>query len=167
MAGKDVLSAKTPESFKDHYYPLLMEQYKLYVNMADKVSGRRDNINKLFLGIMTILLGGVGVSLNSGKATPFPLVVSVMGMLFCYIWHQIINSYRQLNSGKYRIVHQIEDKLPVKPYDAEWEALGKGKDPELYVPISHVEERIPILFGVAYAVIAVISIILLVLSVRV
>jgi hypothetical protein len=33
----------------------------------------------------------------------------------------------------------IEQLLPLAPYDAEWEAVGRGKDKKLYLPFTHVE----------------------------
>ncbi len=32
-----------------------------------------------------------------------------------------------MNSGKFKVVHELETYLPVCPYDAEWTVLGQGK----------------------------------------
>ena len=78
------------------------------------------------------------------------LVTFVALMLLCYVWWSVVNSYRQLNSGKYMIVLALEQMLPVAPYDADWIALGEGKDRKLYLPLTHVEKWVPFCFGVIY-----------------
>ena len=43
--------------------------------------------------------------------------------------------------------------MPASPYyRAEWLALGEGKDPKLYWPLSHIEKWIPILFALLYII---------------
>ena len=37
----------------------------------------------------------------------------------------------------------MEQHLPLAPYDAEWEAVGRGEDSKLYKPFTHVEMVIP------------------------
>mgnify|MGYP001756840187 FL=1 len=65
-----------------------------------------------------------------------------------------MKSYRQLNSGKFKVVHEIEDMLPLAPYAAEWVALGEGKDENLYLPLTHVENWVPVTFGLLYLLLA-------------
>ena len=55
-------------------------------------------------------------------------------------------SYKNLNTAKFLVIHKIEKRLPISPYDAEWEAMGRGKNPELYRPISHIELGVPYVF---------------------
>ena len=74
-----------------------------------------------------------------------------MLVLQCLVWFWIIRSYRQLNAGKWAVVGAFERRLPTSPWwSAEWTALGKGEDPSRYWPLSHVEQWVPFLFGVAY-----------------
>lgn len=140
--------------FGQEYYPLLIEQYKLYVEMADKISERRDKTNNLFLALMTLLFGIVGVCLAQ-NALALIYLVSGVGVAFCIVWAIIIESYRQLNSGKFKIIHLIETKLPIRAYDAEWEVLGRGKNKKLYTPLSKIENRIPRIFGAGFIILAI------------
>jgi hypothetical protein len=129
------------------------EQYKLYVEMADRVSARRSLANTFFLTLNTALFTAIGVFWkNPPRASAwlglFPTVVLVTQ---CLVWFWIIRSYRQLNAGKWAVVGAFEKRLPTSPWwDAEWVALGKGQDPSRYWPISHVEQWVPFLFGLAY-----------------
>lgn len=51
-----------------------------------------------------------------------------------------------LSSGKFKIIHQIEQRLPLAPFDAEWEVLGRGKKRSLYLPFTKVEMAVPWVF---------------------
>jgi len=71
----------------------------------------------------------------------------------CLAWFWLLRSYRQLNTAKYAVVGAFEERLPASPYwRAEWAALGGGRDPTRYWPVSHVEQLIPMLFALIYTV---------------
>jgi hypothetical protein len=49
------------------------------------------------------------------------------------------------------VVGALEERLPASPYRrAEWKALGEGKDPARYWPLTHLEQWIPLLFAATY-----------------
>jgi hypothetical protein len=136
----------------------IFEQYKLYVEMADRVSNRRNLANTFFLTLHTLLLGVIGFSFEKGPALNerwvifFPLAAV---LLLCAAWWLIVRSYRQLNTGKYLVVGEFEKRLPASPYwSAEWKALGEGKDAKKYIPLTHVENWVPIVFAFLYVIIA-------------
>ena len=135
------------------YRETLVEQYKLYVEMADRISARRGVANTFFLTLNTAILTVIGVFWDSQPMVSpwvllFPLFILIAE---CVLWFQIIRSYRQLNSGKWNVVAAMEQRLPASPwYRAEWAALGKGVEPRKYTPLTHVEKWTPLLFAVAY-----------------
>lgn len=137
------------------YDAALLEQYKLYVEMADRISARRGLTNTFFLTINTGIAGLIAAlhSFPTGTRAwwlAIPLVV-ILGQ--CYAWFYIVRSYRQLNGAKYRVVGALEEQLPASPFwRAEWWALGEGKDRALYWPLSHIEQWVPILFALTYLV---------------
>ncbi len=50
-----------------------------------------------------------------------------------------------------RVIGAIEERLPISPYwRAEWKALGEGKNTSRYLPLTHLEQWIPMLFGTTY-----------------
>lgn len=69
-----------------------------------------------------------------------------MRMVLCYAWYRLIQSYKGLNSGKFKVIHAIEQYLPISPYDAEWEALGRGKNSKLFLSFHKVEMIVPFVF---------------------
>lgn len=131
----------------------LLEQYKLYVEMADRVSARRGNTNTFFLTLNTTAVTAIGL-LWSGHLRESKWIIAFLfiGLIIqCMAWFWLLRSYRQLNSAKYAVVGALEERLPASPYwSAEWMALGEGKDPTRYWPLSHLEQLIPTLFGIIY-----------------
>nr|VFK80985.1 MAG: hypothetical protein BECKSD772D_GA0070982_11912 [Candidatus Kentron sp. SD] len=138
--------------FQEH----LFEQYKLYVEMADRVSARRMLANSFFVGVHTALIIAFAILLKQGiiEFTPLGFAPFIAVFLLCFVWWRIVRSYRQLNSGKYKVVLALEQMLPVAPYDEEWGALGSGEDPKKYSPLTHVEQWVPACFGLLYILLA-------------
>lgn len=143
------LLKKSEEEYGSNYRSHYLDIYKLYVDMADKVSTRRQTANSFFLTLNTALIAVVSY-LQLGECKTAPLetfwVVSLAGVALCYMWYRLIRSYRELNSGKFKIIHEMEQFLPMAPFDAEWEALGRGKNPALYLPFTKVEMAVPWIF---------------------
>ena len=152
------LSRQSKNEYGAEYENHLFEQYKLYVEMADRVSARRMLANSFFAGVHTTLTVAFTVLLKE-KVLQSSLLIFVPFfalILLCYLWWSIVNSYRQLNSGKYNVVLVLEEMLPVAPYHAEWIALGEGKDKKLYQPLTHMEKWVPVCFGALYLVLTLI-----------
>ncbi len=137
------------------YQDAVLEQYKLYVEMADRISERRGLANTFFLTLNTAIVTAVAVFWKDHPSAliwwlVFPLIV-VLGQ--CFAWFYLVRSYRHLNAAKYQVIGALEERLPASPYwRAEWLALGEGKDPRKYWPLTHIENWIPILFGTVYVV---------------
>lgn len=150
------LIRQSKEVYGAEFEKHLFEQYKLYVEMADRISARRMLANSFFVGVHTALIAAFTVLLKEKILTP-----SLLGLtpffaviLLCFVWWRVVHSYKQLNSGKFKVVHALEQMLPVAPYDAEWNALGSGKNRKLYLPLTHVENWVPVCFGVLYLLLA-------------
>ncbi|WP_052692106.1 RipA family octameric membrane protein [Teredinibacter purpureus] len=129
------------------YQAHMLEQYKLYQSSAEKISDRRQTANSFFVTINTALVSLISY-LNFGGETPseYYWLVSLAGIAISYMWYRLVRSYKDLNSAKFKVIHEIEKSLPVSPYDAEWEAVGRGEKPELYLPFTHIEIFVPWVF---------------------
>jgi len=154
-----LLFKTTPEQYGADYRTHLLDQYKLYAGTADLISDRRQTANAFFLTLNSALLAFLGlVAEVKGTTEETPVVwmlaVSVAGVILCYAWFRLVRSYRDLNSGKYKIIHALERHLPAAPFDAEWEAVGRGKDPKRLIPFTRVEQRIPWIFAALYVALA-------------
>ena len=121
------------------------ETYKLAVEMADKVSGRRDTANTFFLTLNSGLL-----LLHDKVNTVF---LALIGLVFCVSWWMLLKSYRELNSAKFQVIQEMEVSLPLKPFTDEWSKLKQ--DPvkswrKRYAELGQVERIVPFLFSLFY-----------------
>jgi len=128
---------------------ILLELYKVYNGSTENVSQKRQNTNSFFLSLNTGIIAILGFLLN--KDTPsylkyLYLLMPIVGILSGIFWLKLVISYRQLNSGKYKTLSKIEEKLPFAPFSEEWEILGKGNDHRKYHPLTNIEKGIPITF---------------------
>lgn len=144
-----------PEEYGANYKEHLLKQYELYVQMADKISERRDKANVFYTTLLTGLFAVVSIvgsieNHDSLLSTIGILLVSMVGILLCIIWYFNIESYRQLNSGKFKIIHKMEKNLPFRCYDEEWEVLGRGQDSKKYRRLTRVEHFVPLVLAVPY-----------------
>lgn len=142
--------ATYPPNEKWHSH--LLEQYKLYVEMADRISQRRTSANTYFLSVNSAILAFVGY-LTIGYEPKYMWLLALAGCLLTLFWYNIVVSYRNLNSAKWQVVQDIEKRLPISPYDAEWEAVQRGGNPKLYRPISHIESWVPWVFLLLHCVV--------------
>ena len=138
----------------------LLEIYKLHAQLADRVSQRREGANRLYAGLLTALMAFAGVLLRFGMgdgSMNIVLIVSgVLGAVLSVSWYIVIRSYRQLNSGKFLALHEIEKDLPYPFFKREWELLGEGKDRRRYWRLTIVETFLPIAFFLLFFFLTVI-----------
>jgi hypothetical protein len=147
------ITAATYGNDNDKYLTAVLEQYKLYVEMADRVSARRGIANTFFLTLNTAIFTTIGFFWeNRSESTRWFLVFPLLVLLGeCFAWFWTVRSYRQLNSGKWAVVGALEKRLPASAWwSAEWEALGRGENPAKYWPLTHVEQLVPLLFAISY-----------------
>ena len=146
---REKLISRSKADYGKDYEKHCLEIYRIYVNSADAISARRQNANSFFLTVNTALIGVMGYVFH---ANIFAIAaLGIAGIALCHWWYRLILSYKQMNSGKFLVIHEIEKELPLAPYDAEWIALGKGKNPRIYKPFTEVEMKIPWIFIFLYA----------------
>lgn len=146
---------KYGNNYKNH----LFEQYKLYVESAEKISDRRQNANNYFITINTAFIALLGLSFRIdilGNLKYVRILLALIGVIICVIFWFLLRSYKQLNSGKFKVIHEIEQKMPLALFDFEWKILEKGEKKEVYYPFSHVELLFPWVFGFIYLIMGVV-----------
>lgn len=143
----------------------MLELYKLYVEMADRISQRRQSANNYFLTINTALISLVIASLIYSrfiKDMSHGFTVSVLvgvfllvGFVNCWAWRALIMSYKAMNGAKFKVIHDMEEIIGYRPYFDEWEHLSRGEDKKVYNKFTDVESRVPKALSIGYAVVAV------------
>ncbi|MFC1416528.1 RipA family octameric membrane protein [Streptacidiphilus cavernicola] len=137
------------------YEKAVLEQYKLCVEMADRVSARRNLTNTFFLtfnsAVVTALAATSGAAWRHGSVGPL-LAALVILLTQCLAWLVMMRSYRQLNGAKYTVINALELRLPARAFTGEWDALRAGTVWRRYLPLTYVEQSIPAIFAAAYLV---------------
>lgn len=140
------------DNYLDHY----LEQYRIYLHIFNTTSDRRNRSNEFFLGLNTAIIGIIGyleTKTPSNNNSVIFIFAPFVGIAICYCWYEIIISYKRLNRAKFKVIHNVEEKLPLSLFKTEWELLGKGVDDSKYRKISSIEKNIPIIFIILYTVI--------------
>lgn len=147
------------DSIEDKSAEWLLEEYKLYVEMADRVSARRIDASKLYISLLTGLLAVIPFILEQGTPASIQKVVlvamGILGLALCYIWILNIRSYKQLNSLKFKVIHEMEQLLPFSCYKREWQILEEEKDSRSYLRLSRVERYVPFLLMIPYLILLI------------
>ena len=161
----DEAATKANYQADEKYQAAIMEQYKLYVEMTDRISIRRGLANTFFLTLNSAILTVIAVFWKDRPdgVSPWLLVPALAITLgLCLAWFWLVRSYRQLNSGKFAVIGALEQRLPASPWwNGEWKALrGEAKDKSTYWALTHLEIWVPLLFALTYifgAVLAIVS----------
>lgn len=135
----------------------LFEIYKLFVQTTESVSNRRQSTNSFFLTLNSAIVA-LGSYLISCGSSLTPIVIPLVGVLVGYVWYLLIKSYRDLNSAKFKVIHEIEQKLPLAVFDAEWLYLGRGDDSSKYLRFTFIERVIPLIFIAIHALVLILNI---------
>ncbi len=139
----------------------ILELYKLHSEFADRVSQRRDSANKLYVSLLTSILFFIAVFIRfNTREIPIGAIIcvgSLLGIALACSWFIIIRSYRQLNTGKFAALDELESKLVYPFFRREWEILGEGKNRKKYWKLTVVETFLPLIFIILFLAIALIS----------
>jgi hypothetical protein len=148
----------TKESYGESFKADLFEQYKLYVESAEKISERRVSANNYLLTVNAFLVTLYGLLAASPYKGGWAVLVPVAGVLVSLTWHRIITSYRDLNTVKFKVIHELEQQMPAALYDYEWQKAEEGRG-KAYHPLTHLERWVPIIFIVLYVLLATIGVV--------
>lgn len=128
----------------------LFDLYRLHAELADRVSQRREGANRLFVSLLTGLMVFLAALLRLGTgdlgANAVMFFFGIAGVMLSAAWFVVIRSYRQLNTGKFEALHELEQHMPYAFFQREWELLREGRDFRRYWRLTVVETSLPIIF---------------------
>ena len=124
----------------------LLEIYKLHAELADRVSQRRERANRLYVSLLAGLAAFLAVLIRFG-----------VGGVPVQVWYVVLRSYRQLNTGKFQALHELENRLAYPFFRREWELLGEGEDRSRYWRLTVVEVGLPCIFFVLFVALSMFS----------
>lgn len=153
---KPMLMQHSKASYGESFAADLFAQYTHYVESAEKISERRVSANNYLLTVNAFLVTLYGIVAASRYNTYWTILVPVAGLLVSLTWHRIITSYRDLNTVKFAVIHELEQHMPTALYDYEWRKAQEGQG-KAYHPLSHLERWIPITFMVLYVLLGIVG----------
>lgn len=152
-----------------------LELFKLAVEMADRASARRAGANSYFATLNTALAAAIGL-LGSARRPPaqgsvptfdaFGLAFAAFaGIALSLTWWALLRYYRRLNKAKFKVILDVEKRLPEQMFDDEWKALHPDEAavsarPSRWQRARHreastVEQVVPFVFAAIYVALAV------------
>lgn len=155
MNKEGLIDQNYGNDFQNH----LLEQYKLFVDSADKISSRRDSANNFYLTLNSVLFAISGYLSFLNEIKFAFIIIPLIGIIISYFWVKTIRSYRTLNTAKFRVIHMLENYLPAALYRYEWQLLEKGKK-KVHIPMSVVEAGIPKVFMILYTIMIILMLFL-------
>lgn len=148
----NLINKKYGSKFKEH----LLEQYKIYVETAERVSEKRQSANNFYL-TLTSSIFALSSYLSIIMINFWIILLSAIGIVISLVWIKNIISYKQLNTGKYQVIHKLEEHLPASLFKTEWnDYLEKGEG-QKYTKLTNIEKYVPEIFIILYSIIIVFS----------
>jgi len=139
------------------------ELYKLMVESSESLIQRRQKTNAFFITVIGSLLAIAGLLVKTGavndESIPILYGFSVVGLLLCNSWRNLIDNYGKLNKAKFDVILRLERELGAQIYSAEWISLGKGLRPQKYKSFTSTEKNVPLFFGFLIVVLTSIAVI--------
>ena len=132
------------ERFRDHF----LEQYKLYVEIADRQNHRREINNRIFIGpfftLATAYLALQNSNFSMTVETWIPNLIAIVGLYIALAWliSAIVGSFVAYN--KLRIIKMMESSLPFQGFKEE-ERLVNGSDKSFQIIVVLSDLALPIL----------------------
>lgn len=140
----------------------LLEIYKLHSELADRVSQRREGANRLYVSLLVALVIFLAAVLRFGSGeAPERLLFGMcgaIGALLSLSWFLVIRSYKQLNTEKFRVLHELEKQLPFQFFVLEWDPKLQGDKSNRYRKLTQVEVSLPAIFGLLFVGITIYSV---------
>jgi hypothetical protein len=165
------------KSEPDSEKPGVLDIYKLFVEMTDRMSARRAGTNTFFVTLhagLAAVVGIIGAVKPRGAGTVDHLTfgtLAVVGFTLSFTWWALLRYYRRLSGAKFDVINRIETFLPIQPYTDEWKVLHPDEAPgedatagerikywfrhKRHREASLVEQLVPLVFAVIYIVLGV------------
>jgi len=150
----DWLWPTKPEDYGPGYEQHLLAQYQTYIEMAERIGVRRNTTNTFFLTTNVGIISAAGIIEGvAGSAAG----LGIAGFLLSVTWWLLVRSYRQLARGKFIVINTLETRLPAAPYTAERKILHEGKRMLVFLPLTHIETWIPLIFAATHVFVVILA----------
>jgi hypothetical protein len=140
---------QTPSRDPEKHLAQLLDQYKLFVEMADRLSARRLLVSNSYITMM-------GAGAFAYSAAPqyfkeferfFQLGITLGCMILAAMWYATIAYYRDLSDAKFHVINEMEMLLPAQPFASEWKYLREERSNRRrtsFITLTWIEMRVPL-----------------------
>jgi hypothetical protein len=103
--------------------------YQLLIGDARALGDRRETVNNLYVGLITLILGAEGylfIYIKNSEVSGVVLsaVVGVFGIVLSFVWRQVLSNYKKLLDLRYKVLIEWERAFPEdKRYYSREDAL--------------------------------------------
>ncbi len=141
----------------------ILDLYKLMVESSESLIQRRQKTNAFFITVIGSLITIASLLVKTGTINSESIGIlygfSVVGLLLCNSWRNLIDNYGKLNKAKFDVILRLEQNLNAQIYSAEWISLGKGLRPKKYKSFTSTEKNVPFYFGLLILVLTVVTVV--------
>jgi hypothetical protein len=141
----------------------VFDLYKLMVESSESLIQRRQKTNAFFITVIGSLLAIAGLLVKTGVVNSESITIlygfSVVGLLLCNSWRNLIDNYGKLNKAKFDVILRLEKNLSAQIYSAEWISLGKGLRPKKYRSFTTTEKNVPFYFGLLILALTLVAVV--------
>lgn len=144
---------------------MIIELYKIAQEATEKTTDRRNQANRFFITIISLLI--TFVSLDCSTAVTFgcwfPQVILGLGFILSIVWWYYIDNFKKLLSIKFQILEEMEEKFPPNGYmyykaeNYKNEHYKGNTTKKNFITFSQIEQFLPVLFGTAFALLFISS----------
>lgn len=120
--------SESEKKYGPQYKEHLLEQYKLYIQSVIFNSDLKLKINSFFLTINTALFTAIGLIFSRPTVSHvvWHYLLPFAGIIISFIWWCVTYSYKERSVAKLRIVHCIEEKMPLAIFATEWQLIDEN-----------------------------------------
>lgn len=124
----------------------VLELYKITVEMADRLSARRGAANTFFITLESALLAALGVWVGEDETISIRTAMALLAVsvMISALWWVQVTSYRNINTAKFDVIHQMEREFSFQPYTREWELIKAER--KRHIDLTKSERFVPFIF---------------------
>ena len=100
------------ENAKKHDSETLFGIYKLHAELAEQASSSRENLNKLYSGMVTFIVAASVLLHRVAPDSDTMWVLPVLGIVVSLSWMMSLGSVTARLSAKNRVLLELESRLP-------------------------------------------------------
>lgn len=136
---------------------LLLEQYRILTEQVNKASENRESLNNFWITLNGAIVGGISyikdMQIDGSNPKNFFICALVFfGFVLCIIWIQALGKIGKDIEIKNEMVMEMERFLPAKIFTTSYQIKVRAQEND---SIASIEKNIPLVFCVAYTIVAI------------